>query len=63
MIKMYDDLKDKSVKIVFRDGDKVKTLYGIFLDYDDKMFKIKVGEHINYIDRSTLIKVRLEENE
>ena len=60
---MYEELKGKRVKVVYRDGDIAKALRGIFEDYDESMFKIKIGDKINYFDRKDVIRIRLEAEE
>jgi small nuclear ribonucleoprotein (snRNP)-like protein len=38
---MLNELKNKLVKITYRDGEKVKAVYGILEDFDDKFITIR----------------------
>jgi len=59
--KMYEDLKDKQVKIVIKEGEEIKTLRGIFLDGEDGTLKIEIGGKINYFQMQYIIRIRLDE--
>jgi len=40
---MYDRFKDKEVKLIFKDGKKIATRKGIFIDSDNLNYMVEVN--------------------
>ena len=58
---MYEELKNKKVKIVIKEGNDVNVLRGIFIDSEDSTLKIEIGGKINYFEKQYVIRIRLDE--
>jgi len=47
---MYEDLINKQVKLIFKDGQRVGTKKGLFLDFDELNYKVQVdGKSVYFL--------------
>jgi len=47
---MYEELIDKQVKLIFKDGMKIGTKKGVFLDFDELNYKVDVdGKSVYFL--------------
>ncbi len=61
---MFEEYKNKLVKVVIKDGDNIKSYRGTFLSVDDNFIEIRLenGKRVAY-NREIVSKIRLDEDD
>jgi len=54
---MYEELINKQVKLIFKDGMKIGTKKGVFLDFDDLNYKIDVDGKSIYFKKEDVSRI------
>jgi hypothetical protein len=60
---LFEELINKNVKVVFKDGDNTSIFYGKLLNSDSKFIKILNNKKISYINNTQIHKIEADSEE
>jgi len=61
MEEVMESLRNKIVKIVFKDGEEIRSIRGKLISYSPDFIKIQTFQNEMLIARSTILKIKLGE--